>query len=79
MKLEVVFREYELPYIDPHTEEQHRGDFLGSFKEVIEGETPADIIEIAGMIADGYSEKRDTDVRVWETVVVVTPRGIQSL
>ena len=79
MKLKVTFREYYLPYVDPHTKKEERGEFLGSFSEEIEGESPADILDIAGRKAEEYSKENGTDVRVWETVVVVTPRGIRSL
>ena len=79
MKLRVTFREYDLPYIDPDTKEEERGDFIGSFSEEIEGESPSDILDIAGRKAKEYSKRDDTDVRVWETTVVVTPRGIVSL
>ena len=79
MKLKVVFREYTLPYIDPETKEEERGEFIGSFSEEVEGNTLADILNIAGDKAKQYSKENETDVRVWETEVVVTPRGIRSL
>lgn len=78
MKLKVIFREYELPEIDPETQEKERGEFLGSFNEIIEGETPIAILEIAHERATRYSSENGTDVRVWETEVTVTPRGILS-
>jgi len=77
MKLKVTFREYCLPYVDPDTREEERGEFIGSFSEKIEGKSIADILDIAGRKAEEYSKENDTDVRVWETVVIVTPSGIR--
>jgi len=79
MKLRVTFREYELPYTDPETKEEERGEYLGSFSEEIEGNTPADVLSAAGERAEELSEENETDVRVWETDVTVTPGGIKSL
>jgi len=77
MKLKVTFREYCLPYVDPDTREEERGEFIGSFSEKIEGKSIADILDIAGRKAEEYSKENDTDIRVWETVVIVTPSGIR--
>ena len=77
MRLKVTFREYTPPYIDPDIEEE-RGEYMGSFSEEIEGNTPADILASAYDKAEKYSKNNKTDVRVWETEVVVTPRGIAS-
>jgi len=79
MKLKVTFREYSSPYVDPETQEEERGEFMGSFSKEIEGESITDILDIAGRKAEDYSEENGTDVRVWETAVVVTPSGIRSL
>lgn len=79
MKLKVTFREYTPPYIDPDTQEEERGEYLGSFSEEIEGNTPLDILTTADDRAKKHSKTNETDVRVWTTEVVVTPRGITSL
>ena len=78
MKLRVIFREYDLPYVFPNGSKE-RGEFLGSFEVDIEGQTPVEILSIANKKATEYSEKNKSDVRVWETTIVVTPTGIQSL
>ena len=78
MKLKVTFREYEKPEIDPNTGESERGEYLGSFSEIVEGATPLEIVDKAGERADTLSRENDTDVRVWEVPVKVTPRGIVS-
>lgn len=78
MKLKVTFREYDLPTTDPETNEEERGEYYGSFSEIIEGNTPIDILEIAEQKAKKYSEDNQTDIRVWGTEVTVTPRGIKS-
>jgi hypothetical protein len=52
---------------------------MGSFSEEIEGATPADILAIANTKAEEYSKRDGMDVRVWETVIAVTPRGVRSL
>ena len=78
MKLKVTFREYTPPYIDPDTKEEERGEFMGSFSEEIEGNTPAEILSTAATKAEEYSKENKTDVRVWETEVAITPRGIMS-
>jgi hypothetical protein len=78
MKLKVTFREYTLPSVDPDTKEEERGDYLGSFSEEIEGNTPAEILAMADTKAKQYSGENKTDVRVWETEVAITPRGIVS-
>jgi len=79
MKLNVTFREYTQSYIDPNTKERERGDYIGSFDEEIEGNTLIEIITTAHAKAQKYSKERETDVRMWETKVIVTPRGITSL
>ena len=79
MKLKVTFRSYTPPDIDPETGHKERGEFIESFSATIEGRTPGEILEIADQKAKDYSARYDLDVRVWETVVTVTPRGIISL
>lgn len=79
MKLKVTFRGYTPPYVDPETKEEERGDFLGSFDEEIEGENTGAILAAAQEKAAQYSERDGNDVRVWETAVAVTPRGIKSV
>ena len=81
MKLKVYFREYEKPdnpYVDPETGLEDRGEYLWTFDREIEGDTPADILEKAGLLADELSQKNSSDVRVWEMSLTVTPRGIRQ-
>lgn len=78
MKLKVTFREYAKPADDPDTGEPERGEYLGSFEEIIEGVTPLEIMAKAGERADTLSTDNDTDVRVWEVPITFTPRGIVS-
>ncbi len=78
MKLEVTFREYTLPTINPETNEEERGEYCGSSTKDFEGVTPAEILEKAAQWAVEQSAKHKVDVRVWEMPVTVTPRGILS-
>lgn len=78
MKLKVTFREYCKSEKDPETGKSERGEFIGSFTEIIEGATPLEITERASERAQVLSKEHDADVRVWEIPVTVTPRGIVS-
>lgn len=78
MKLKVSFRAYDKPYVDPDTGEEERGEYLWSFTKDIEGDNPLDILNNAERVAEERSRKDNMDVRVWETIVVATPRGIQQ-
>jgi hypothetical protein len=78
MKLKVTFRVYDLPWTDPDTGKKERGDFISSFEELIEGNTSGDILEIASKRAEEHSKTNNTDTRVWEVPVQITPSGVRS-
>ena len=78
MKLKVTFREYTLPEIDEQTGKSHRGDYMGSFTDYIERVTLAEVMENAAQYACEYSKENESDCRVWEIPIQVTPQGISS-
>lgn len=79
MKLKVTFREYYKPCVDPDTGEEERGEFIGSSTQLVEGDTPGDILSKADELAKQFSQENDTAVEVWEVPVTFTPRGTKSL
>ncbi len=72
MKRKVTFRRYdkvnaENPNnIDPETQLPYRGDFIASFRVLIEGDTLLEISAKADTLASERSLRNDEDVRVWE-------------
>lgn len=79
MKLKVTFREYLPSETDTETGEEHRGEYLGSFRKEFEGDTPLAITDAANEFAESYSKENEVDCRVWEIPLDVTPQGVRSL
>jgi hypothetical protein len=66
MNIIVTFREYLPSTTSPETQEEERGDFLGSFDRTFSGKDSRDLNEQIQLFLTDQKQETGNNIQVWE-------------